>query len=104
MILATKDHSGKNLSYDAKLFLDMDLAILGMNEEIYKEYSQAIRREYAWVPESMYRKGRKKVLKSFVERERIYFTDEMKARYEAQARKNINSEIKSLDTQKKNGD
>src|SRR5260221_2295298 len=97
LILATKDHNGKNLSYDAKLFLDMDLAILGMSEEIYKEYSQAIRQEYAWVSESMYRKGRKKVLKSFMERERIYFTDEMKARYDEQARKNINSEIKSLD-------
>jgi len=101
LILATKDHSGKNLSYDAKLFLDMDLAILGMSEELYKEYSQAIRQEYAWVSESMYRRGRKKVLKSFVERERIYFTDEMKARYEEQARKNINSEIKSLDVRKR---
>jgi predicted metal-dependent HD superfamily phosphohydrolase len=49
----------------------------------------------------MYRRGRKKVLKSFIERERIYFTDEMKARYEAQARKNINSEIESLGAQKK---
>jgi len=101
LILATKDHSGRNLSYDAKLFLDMDLAILGMSEEIYKEYSQAIRKEYAWVSESMYRKGRKKVIKSFVERERIYFTDEMKVGYEEQARKNINNEIKSLDARKK---
>lgn len=101
LILATKDHSGRNPSYGAKLFLDMDLAILGMSEQIYKEYSQAIREEYSWVSESMYRKGRKKVLKSFVEREKIYFTDEMKVRYEEQARKNINSEIKSLDAQKK---
>jgi predicted metal-dependent HD superfamily phosphohydrolase len=68
-----------------------------MNEEIYKEYSEAIRQEYAWVSESMYRRGRKKVLKSFIKRERIYFTDEMKARYDEQARKNINSEIKLLD-------
>jgi len=36
LILATKDHSGINPSYDAKLFLDMDLAILGSSEEIYK--------------------------------------------------------------------
>jgi len=101
LILATKDHSGKSLSYDAKLFLDMDLAILGMSEEIYKEYSQAIRQEYAWVSESIYRRGRKKVLKSFIKRERIYFTDEMKVGYEEQARKNINNEIKSLDARKK---
>lgn len=30
LILATKGHNGSNLSEDAKLFLDMDLAILGM--------------------------------------------------------------------------
>ena len=102
LILATKVHSGRNLSYDAKLFLDMDLAILGMSEEIYKEYSETIRQEYAWVFESMYRRGRKKVLKSFIKRERIYFTDEMKVGYEEQARKNINNEIKSLEARKKN--
>ena len=43
MILATKTHSGKNLSEDAKLFLDLDLDILGTSKEIYKEYSRAIR-------------------------------------------------------------
>ena len=101
LILDTKSHSGRNLSYDAKLFLDMDLAILGTSEAIYKEYSKAIRTEYSWVSESTYRKGRKKVLKSFIERKRIYFTDEMKIRYEGQARKNISSEIRSLDARKK---
>ena len=78
----------------------MDLAILGANEETYKEYSKAIRKEYAWVSEPAYRKGRKKVLQSFIERESVYFTDEMKIRYEKQARKNINSEIKVLDSRK----
>lgn len=96
LILATTDHNGRSLSSDAKLFLDMDLAILGMDEEIYKIYSQAIRKEYAWVSESAYRKGRTQVLQSFLERDRIYFTDEMKAKYEEQARKNIAGEIKAL--------
>ena len=101
LILATKDHSGKNLPYDAKLFLDMDLAILGSSEEIYKEYSKAIRKEYAWVSASAYREGRQKVLNSFIERDRIFFTDEMQARYERQARKNMLVEIEALDTQQK---
>jgi len=100
LILATKDHRGRNLTSDAKLFLDMDLAILGASEEVYNEYSRAIRKEYLWISEPMYRKGRKKVLKSFLERERIYFTDEMKIRYEEQARKNMDSEIRALDARK----
>ena len=96
LILATKDHSGWDLSEDGKLFLDIDLAILGTKKEIYLEYSKAIREEYSWVPGLMYRRGRKKVLKGFIERERIYFTEEMKERFEEQARKNIQDEMKTL--------
>ena len=96
LILATKDHSGDNLSEDNKLFLDLDLAILGMPEEIYNQYSRAIREEYFWVPELIYFRERRKILKSFIARERIYFTDEMKKRFEQQARKNINGEINSV--------
>ena len=101
LILASKEHNGRNLPHTAKLFLDIDLAILGISEEIYREYSQAIRKEYAWVSESAYREGRQKVLKSFIERDKIYFTDEMQTRYEKQARKNIHAEIKALNAQQK---
>ena len=99
LILATKTHRADNLSGDEQLFLDMDLAILGMGEETYKKYSQAIRQEYSWVPEPTYRISRKKILASFIDRESIYFTDEMKKRFENQARKNISDEIKSLGSQ-----
>jgi predicted metal-dependent HD superfamily phosphohydrolase len=99
LILATKSHSGRYLSEDAKLFLDMDLAILGMQEETYQKYSKAIREEYSWVPELQYRRTRRKILESFIDRERIYFTNEMKKRFERQARKNIHKEIKSLGAQ-----
>ena len=98
-ILATKGHSGAHLPEDAKLFLDMDLAILGMKEETYTQYSKAVRAEYSWVPESQYRKSRRNILKSFIDRERIYFTDKMKAKFEEQARKNIHGEIESLGDQ-----
>jgi predicted metal-dependent HD superfamily phosphohydrolase len=96
LILATKSHGGKHLSREAKLFLDMDLAILGMSEEVYEEYSKAIRQEYFWVSEPVYRSGRRKILESFLGRETIYFTDEMKVRFEGQARKNLHGEIQSL--------
>jgi len=99
LILATKHHDGSHRSHDAKLFLDMDLAILGSSEERYREYSQAIRKEYAWVTESAYREGRQKVLKHFIERDKIYFTDEMQGRYEKLARKNIQAEIETLTAQ-----
>jgi len=96
MILATKDHRGADLSWDTKAFLDLDTSILGAPEEIYKEYSRAIRKEYSWVPDFLYRKGRMKVLNDFLEREFIYYTEEIQAQYELQARRNIAEEIRAL--------
>jgi predicted metal-dependent HD superfamily phosphohydrolase len=95
-ILATKDHSARDLSEDLKLFLDLDLSILGTPEEIYKKYSNAIRKEYSWVPGFLYRQSRKKILQNFLSRERIYLTEELFERFESAARKNIGSEIKDL--------
>jgi predicted metal-dependent HD superfamily phosphohydrolase len=95
MILATKHHRG-DLSWDMKAFLDLDTSILGAPEEIYQEYSRAIRKEYSWVPDALYREGRMKVLNDFLGREHIYQTEEISANYEAQARHNIAEEIKAL--------
>jgi predicted metal-dependent HD superfamily phosphohydrolase len=96
MILATKHHRADDLSWDMKAFLDLDTSILGAPEEIYKEYSRAIRKEYSWVPGFLYRKGRMKVLNDFLDRESIYQTEEIRAEYETQARHNIAEEIRTL--------
>lgn len=101
MILATKHHRAAGLSWDMQAFLDLDTSILGAPEEIYREYSLAIRKEYSWVPDAMYREGRMKVLNDFLERERIYHTEEIRAKYEAQARHNIAEEIRDLSDLKK---
>jgi predicted metal-dependent HD superfamily phosphohydrolase len=96
MILATKHHQAEGLSDDGKLFLDFDLAILGREAEVYREYSRAIRMEYAWVPEALYRQERQKVLNSFLQRESLYFSRQMAGRFEAQARHNIEEELREL--------
>lgn len=96
MILATKHHRAGDLSWDMKAFLDLDTSILGAPQEIYEEYGRAIRKEYSWVPDLLYRKGRVKVLNDFLVRERIYNTEEIRAKYETQARHNIAEEIRAL--------
>jgi predicted metal-dependent HD superfamily phosphohydrolase len=96
MILATKHHRGEGFSWDMKAFLDLDTSILGAPEEIYREYSQSIRKEYSWVPDVLYREGRTKVLNDFLRRDRIYHTEEIRAKYETQARHNIAEEIRAL--------
>src|SRR5262245_45774399 len=61
MILATRAHDAIGLSEDGKLFLDLDLSILGSEEAVYEKYARAIRREYWWVPSLIYKRERKKV-------------------------------------------
>src|SRR5262249_51210969 len=96
MILATKSHRPANLSWGLKAFLDLETSILVAPEEIYMKYSRAIKKEYSWVPDSLYRQGRMKVLNDFLEREPIYHTEEIRARCELQARHNIAEELRAL--------
>jgi predicted metal-dependent HD superfamily phosphohydrolase len=100
LILATKTHQHPGDDFDCRLFLDADLAILGTPEDQYNAYAQAIRREYAWVPEPDYRKGRANVLRGFLQRPRIYFTDRLFAEREQQARCNLEREIQALDVER----
>ncbi|HRH40862.1 MAG TPA: hypothetical protein PKY82_04400 [Pyrinomonadaceae bacterium] len=96
IILATQTHSAENLDEDGKIFLDLDLSILGADQEIYQNYSRAIRQEYSHVEYSLYRCGRKKVLENFLKRETIFFTENLRERFENQARLNLANEIKEL--------
>ena len=96
LILATRKHQPGDASLEMALFLDADLAILGATPERYAAYAQGVRQEYAHVPEADYRAGRSAVLKKFLDRPQLYFTAEMRARFEAQARTNIAMEIHSL--------
>jgi predicted metal-dependent HD superfamily phosphohydrolase len=97
LIISTKKHQVfLNKNNDNAYFLDMDMAILGTNWNIYHNYLKNIRKEYAIFPNFMYKKGRIKVLKHFLERDTLYFTEYFKTRFETQARKNIKKEIELL--------
>ena len=96
MILATQKHDCAGLDEDGKLFLDLDLGILGAAAEDYKKYTKAIRQEYAFAPESLYRYKRRIILESFLERKVIYYSAGMHKLYEQPARINIANEIKEL--------
>lgn len=81
---------------DNALLLDIDLSILGSNWVTYQTYIKSIRKEYAIYPNFLYKKGRKKVLMLFLERENLYFTDIYKKIYESKARENLLKEIELL--------
>lgn len=96
MIMATKTHQAGEPASDTHWFLDFDLAILGSSPECYRAYSQAIRREYNWVPGLLYRRGRRKVLQGFLQREQLFFTAELRCLLEASARQNMQAELLQL--------
>ncbi len=89
-ILATKRHEA-GAAHDLALsyFLDIDLAILGSNAQRFEEYDAAIRTEFSWVPGIIYGPKRKKILRSFLERENLFLTPEFRDRYEPRARENL---------------
>lgn len=94
MILATRTHEARDL--ETNLFTDADLSILGADPEVYQEYAKQVRREWRLYPDIMYNPGRKKVLRHFMDMERIYKTNEFYDKYERKARANIQSEVDSL--------
>ncbi len=94
-ILATKAHQNSE-SKDLNYLLDADLSVLGKDLETYIDYTQKIRKEYSIYPDLLYKPGRKKVLKHFLAMEKIFKTDDFQAKYEEQARRNIQWEIDSL--------
>jgi predicted metal-dependent HD superfamily phosphohydrolase len=98
MIIATRTHESSNA--DCSLLLDIDLSILGAPPDEFEAYDQAIRREYAWVPEERYALGRTAILNSFLSRPRIYKTAEFFDIYERQARDNLRRKVTQLDPER----
>ena len=94
-ILATKTHES-NGENDLNYFLDMDLSILGSEETIYEIYTQQISDEYSFYPTFLYNRGRRKVLNGFLDKEFIYKTKIYRAKFEEQARVNIQAELEKL--------
>lgn len=96
LILATKKHETAGRDSDLEIFLDGDLAILGSIEKEYDKYSTNIRQEYKWFSDEQYKAGRKKALENFLNRPKIYFTEEAGRELEQRARKNLKREIIKL--------
>jgi predicted metal-dependent HD superfamily phosphohydrolase len=81
---------------DSATLLDADLAILGAAPERYQRYARDIRKEYSWVEETAYRKGRADVLGRFLARPRIFSHQITFEEGEAQARSNLQWELAAL--------
>ena len=98
MIIKTKNHQvdEKNDNFDTKLFLDLDLLILGEDSDVYQRYAENIRKEYSIVPDQIYFAERAKILDHFLKQRKIFKTKKFNDVYETIARRNIQTEINDI--------
>jgi predicted metal-dependent HD superfamily phosphohydrolase len=95
-LVMSTTHDAVAVGTDAQLLVDIDLGILGADAARFDEYEVQIRQEYSWVPKSFYRKGRRKLLQEFLNRERIYNTEFFYEKYETRARENLARSLSRL--------
>jgi len=97
IIRSTNAHQSSDLL--TQIFLDIDLSILGENEENYQKYLVKIRKEHISIPNYLYKIGRKRFLKNMLSRKAIFSTSEYFETFENQARKNLSNELNVLKKQ-----
>jgi predicted metal-dependent HD superfamily phosphohydrolase len=95
LILATR-HTCEPQSEDEALLMDIDLAILGSPDELFDRYESAIRQEYAWVPEPLFRSKRAAILRGFLARPTLFHTPDFRERLEQKARANLARSVARL--------
>lgn len=95
LILITK-HEDPPMSVDPRLMVDIHLAVLGQPSLVFDIYEKNIRAEYSWVPEESHRTGRAKVLRGFLERPAIFYTERFEESYGVQARRNLEKALRVL--------
>jgi predicted metal-dependent HD superfamily phosphohydrolase len=96
LVMATR-HKAVPRGTDAEILVDVDLSILGAAPERFDEYERQVREEYAWIPDFLFRRERRKILKDFLSRPRIFSTSRFRDRYEQQARSNLARSIARLE-------
>jgi predicted metal-dependent HD superfamily phosphohydrolase len=94
-ICATQLHQHNEIE-DINWLIDFDLKILSKDWEAYQTYCSQIRKEYKIYPNILYKPGRKKALKHFLEQEFIYKTEVFQKLFDEEARNNIKKEITLL--------
>lgn len=94
LIVATDPRLERGSSVDEQILVDIDLLVLSSDPEKYRAYAEAIRKEYAHVPEDAFREGRAAVLERILQKP-IYVT-EFFADREPAARANLREEIEAL--------
>jgi predicted metal-dependent HD superfamily phosphohydrolase len=94
LVMATK-HPSNPASLDEAIIVDVDLGILATSQENYDQYVYQVRRGYSHVSDADWRIGRAKVLASFLDADRLFYTTSGEV-WQPVAIGNIRRELDSL--------
>lgn len=102
-IRATEHHLPSD-DNDLNLLHDADIKVFGASSEVFREYETNIRKEFSQYSDRDFAMGRKAVLRSFLDKPRIYTTDVAYGEFEEKARQNLKFSIARLNMQLRNTD
>ncbi|MFE7131416.1 hypothetical protein ACFVIM_11195 [Streptomyces sp. NPDC057638] len=96
LVRLTVSHAPADGDANGAVLCDADLAVLAGTPEGYAVYADAVREEYAFVPDDAFRAGRAAVLRGLLGLERLYRTPYGRERWEERARRNMAAELERL--------
>ncbi len=95
-LIAATRHSEPPARGDASLVADIDLSILAAPRPEYDRYRAAIRGEYDFADDAMFREGRAAFLQRMLDREHVFNTAYFRREHERAARDNMQRELDEL--------
>ncbi|GAA1238013.1 hypothetical protein GCM10009665_30170 [Kitasatospora nipponensis] len=96
LVRLTVSHHPLRGDRDGEVLCDADLAVLGRPPQQYAAYAAAIRAEYAFVPEEVFRRERARILRQLLALPALYRTAAAHRRHDGQARANLAAELAEL--------
>jgi predicted metal-dependent HD superfamily phosphohydrolase len=96
LVRMTRDHRPDPGDRAGAVLCDADLAILASSPERYDEYVHDVRREYASLDETTFRRGRAAVLRALLSAPSLFHTPAAQEEWERAARANVTRELAAL--------
>lgn len=84
------------VTQDARLMIDLDMAVLASSPARHQQYESQLRAEFAHVTGFIYQRRRIEALKALLARARIFHTDAARVELEGQARINLAAQVARL--------
>jgi predicted metal-dependent HD superfamily phosphohydrolase len=95
LVTATKTHKVSDDDINGAVLCDADLSVLGADAFRYRAYAEAVRAEYADIPDDVFQPARVQILSSLIDGP-IFHTAPGRELWEERARRNIAEELRAL--------